>query len=64
MVFIGQTYRSTIETILKRIGHGGYEKLQKEMCRFVENCTFMVECVYWLLQNIPSQEQGAFHWTM
>ncbi len=25
---------------------------------------FMVERVYWLLQNIPSQEQGAFHWTM
>ncbi len=44
MVFIGQIYHNTIETCLKRIGHGGYEKWKKKMCRFVEDMSLQTHC--------------------
>ncbi len=37
MVFIGPAFHNTIKTCLKRVKQGGYEKLEKEMCRFAED---------------------------
>ncbi len=37
MVFIGFVFHNIIKTCLKREGHGGYEQVKKEMCRFAED---------------------------
>ncbi len=36
-VFIGTVVHNTTKNCLKRVGHGGYEWLEKEMCRFAED---------------------------
>ncbi len=36
-VFIGPVFHNTIKTYLKRVGYGGYEWVEKEMCRFAED---------------------------
>ncbi len=36
MVFIGPVFHDTIYICLKRVGHDGYEWVEKEMCRFAE----------------------------
>ncbi len=37
MVFIGSVFHDTIKTCLKRVGHCGFEWVEKEMCRFAED---------------------------
>ncbi len=37
MVFIDPVFHNTIKTCLKRVGHFGYEWVEKEMCRFAED---------------------------
>ncbi len=37
MVFIGPVFHNTTKTCLKGVGHGGYEWVEKEMCRFAED---------------------------
>ncbi len=37
MVFIGPAFQNTTKTCLKRVGHGGDEWVEKEMCRFAED---------------------------
>ncbi len=37
MEFIGPAFHNTNKTCLKRVGHCGYEWVEKEMCRFAED---------------------------
>ncbi len=37
VVFIGPIFIGTNETCLKRVGHGGFEQLNKEMYQFEED---------------------------
>ncbi len=37
IVFIGPVFHYTSKTCLKTVGHGGYEWVEKEMCRFAED---------------------------
>ncbi len=37
VVLFGSTFDKTIESNLKRIGHGDYEYMDKDKCRFAEN---------------------------
>ncbi len=37
MVFIDPIFHYTIKTCLKRVGHCGFEWVEKEMCRFAED---------------------------
>ncbi len=36
MIFIGPVFHNTTKTCLKGVGHGGYEWVEKVMCRFAE----------------------------
>ncbi len=40
MVFICPVLRYTTKTCLKWVGNGGYEWVEKEMCRFTEDMRF------------------------
>ncbi len=37
MVFIGPIVHNTTKTCLMKVGHGGYEWVEKEMYRFAED---------------------------
>ncbi len=37
IVFIDPVFHNTIKIYLNRVGHGGYEWVEKEMCRFAED---------------------------
>ncbi len=58
MAFIGLCFHNTIETCLKRVGHGGYKKLKKEMYRFVEDMSLHTHCTLDLLPGIWSVKNG------
>ncbi len=45
---LGLIFHYTIETCLKRIGHGGYELLEKEMCRFAEVMSLQTHCIVFI----------------
>ncbi len=41
MVFIGPVFRYTIKTGLKRVWHGGYEWVEKELCHELANALYV-----------------------
>ncbi len=45
MVFNMSIFQNTVETRLKRAGHGGYAKLKKkEMCQFALDMSLVTHC--------------------
>ncbi len=44
MVFIGPVFHCTIKTCLMRVWHCGYELVENEMCRFVEDMSSQTHC--------------------
>ncbi len=44
MVFIGAVFLNTIQTCSKRLGHGGYERVQIEMRRCTEDMSKHTHC--------------------
>ncbi len=45
MVFIGPVFQNTIKACWRRVGHGGYEWLEKEMCQFAEDMSKQTHCI-------------------
>ncbi len=56
MELIGPVFHNTFKTCLKRVGHGGYEWVEKEMFRFAEDMSKQTHRIYGVypIKTIPA----------